>query len=99
MRIRACKAPVNKSYKKSPTEGKAVGPMPFGQIVGSTFDLIVEVTFQGASLVNTKEMAVGDMVTFDLGFDKKKNKPEAINIHKARMLTHDIRCFFEKNCA
>jgi len=70
--------------------------MPFGQIVGSTFDLIVEVTFQGASLVNTKEMAVGDMVTFDLGFDKKKNKPEAINIHKARMLTHDIRCFFLK---
>ena len=73
--------------------------MPFGQIVGSTFDLIVEVTFQGASLVNTKEMAVGDMVTFDLGFDKKKNKPEAINIHKARIF-HDIRCvFFEKNCA
>ena len=36
------------------------------------------------------------MVTFDLGFDKKKNKPEAINIHKARMLTHDIRCGFLK---
>eukprot|EP00435_Cladocopium_sp_Y103_P017342 s3338_g4.t1 len=41
-----------------------------------------EVAFQGASLVNVKEMAVGDMVTFDLGFDQKKNRPEAINIHK-----------------
>ena len=39
--------------------------------------------FQGASLVNVKEMAVGDMVSFDLGFDQKKNRPEAININKA----------------
>eukprot|EP00438_Fugacium_kawagutii_P010332 Skav212585 [mRNA] locus=scaffold125:464842:466770:- [translate_table: standard] len=44
---------------------------------------VVEVAFQVASLVNTKEVAVGDMVTFDLGFDKKKNRPEAVNIHKA----------------
>lgn len=41
-----------------------------------------EVAFQGASLVNVKEMAVGDMVSFDLGFDQKKNRPEAININK-----------------
>ena len=39
--------------------------------------------FQGASLVNVKEMAVGDMVSFDLGFDQKKNRPEAVNINKA----------------
>lgn len=42
-----------------------------------------QVAFQVASLVNTKEVAVGDMVTFDLGFDKKKNRPEGVNIHKA----------------
>ena len=42
-----------------------------------------QVAFQGASLVNVKEMAVGDMVSFDLGFDQKKNRPEAININKA----------------
>ena len=42
-----------------------------------------QVAFQGASLVNVKEMAVGDMVSFDLGFAQKKNRPEAININKA----------------
>lgn len=42
-----------------------------------------EVTFQAASLTNTKELSVGDMVTFEMGFDKKKNKPEATHIFKA----------------
>ena len=57
---------------------------------GNMFDYVLskkracQVSFQGASLVNVKEMAVGDMVTFDMGFDKKKNRPEALNIHKAR---------------
>ena len=42
-----------------------------------------EVIVHAKALMNTGELAVGDVVTFELGFDKKKNKPEANNVYKS----------------
>lgn len=42
-----------------------------------------EVFVHAKSLVNTKELAVGDVVTFEIGYDAKKQKAEAINCNKA----------------
>lgn len=41
-----------------------------------------EINVRAKSFANAPELAVGDVVTFELGFDQKKNKPEAINCCK-----------------
>eukprot|EP00913_Durusdinium_trenchii_P033425 g31293.t1 len=63
-------------------ERKDAAPPPEPQPPAPTEPAHGEVTFQAASLTNTKELSVGDMVTFEMGFDKKKNKPEATHIFK-----------------
>lgn len=42
-----------------------------------------EVFVHAKSLVNATDLVVGDVVTFELGFDTKKSKPEALNVCKA----------------
>merc|ERR1712150_135244 len=42
-----------------------------------------EVFLHAKSLGNCRELVVGDVVTFEMGFDRKKQKPEAINCLKA----------------
>ena len=42
-----------------------------------------EVIVHAKALMNTGELAVGDVVTFELGFDEKKNKPEANSVYKS----------------
>uniref|UniRef100_A0A7S4VUP3 CSD domain-containing protein n=1 Tax=Alexandrium monilatum TaxID=311494 RepID=A0A7S4VUP3_9DINO len=42
-----------------------------------------EVFVHAKSLGNASELTVGDVVTFELGFDRKKQKPEAINCFRA----------------
>jgi len=42
-----------------------------------------EIFVHAKSLVNASELVVGDIVTFELGFDWKKQKPEAVNCLKA----------------
>ena len=50
-----------------------------------------EVTVNAKDLMNTGELAVGDVVTFELGFDKKKNKPEAKNVYKSRCRWSEVQ--------
>lgn len=42
-----------------------------------------EIFVHAKSLANCTELVVGDVVTFEMGFDRKKQKPEALNCVKA----------------
>ena len=42
-----------------------------------------EVRVHAKALMNTAELAVGDVVTFELGFDEEKKKPEANSVYKS----------------
>merc|ERR1712224_290827 len=42
-----------------------------------------EVFVHVKALANCEELGVGDVVTFEMGFDQRKQKPEALNCVKA----------------
>lgn len=49
-----------------------------------------EVFVHAKSLVNVTDLELGDVVTFELGYDPKKNKPEAIQVCKAGVGGHQV---------
>jgi len=78
--------------KHDPAKGPTSGPMAmgvciywsgergFGMLRSQTHG---EVFVHAKSLGNCSELTVGDVVTFSMGFDRRRQKPEATNCFKA----------------
>lgn len=70
---------------------KPAGPVHMGVVIhwsGRGFGILRsqsqgEVFVHATSLGNCSELAVGDLVTFEMGFDRRKQKPEAVRCFKA----------------